>query len=373
MRDLFPHTQTNTILGVSIMRVSINTMINLIEDFCEDRSADKLDVTIGGCIGTSILNLTITTVSGYYDMSEILVIEGCQDYIEIEKERFFSHVFYGELFTSTYTKRDVHGYEDPLFPNEPRVVHNIITDKLKYSIIIVNESHLIDDYFLNIIRDVYKGKIICIVDPFDIDCEKYAGVPTVVDSMNKLSMLQAYGRKLINVETRFIDTSINSKIRDVGNISYRNIGKFGLDQYVTTDKELLQKINNKYSKIQRLQKVMIVSDDIEHHVDSKGFEHIFMNRSLGIIMSKKLVFNCLYRLKLHNSKECHYFDLSYDGFKHHQTKIVPANILVPELSKYHKYLSTVLVLSKNGASTISPRQLYSIIRNTNNLTIGYWK
>jgi hypothetical protein len=77
------------------------------------------------------------------------------------------------------------------------------------------------------------------------------------------------------------------------------------------------------------------------------------------------------QFRLYHSKETIRLDVEYDDIQHYPNehdyhiRVKPANILTPEDARYHRYLNTVLVVTKD----VPKREMYSVMKNSVNLAI----
>jgi hypothetical protein len=65
-----------------------------------------------------------------------------------------------------------------------------------------------------------------------------------------------------------------------------------------------------------------------------------------------------------------------DAASYYETIVEPASILSIDDMHHHKFNSIVLVLPEDGRTDytgITNRELYSVLRNTNDLSIGYMR
>lgn len=205
------------------MIVEIPEIIDIIDDFI---SAPYLyDLDIGGCIGTNIFKLCMEEVMAYYPFIKILIIEGCQDFIEMQNTFLGNHIFYAEAVDTNWSN-SYYGEElsTPIFMRHKPTIDVTPINFNKFGIIIINDAHLIPQIYLNTIRDNYMGKIIKIADPFDYGGELFMHSHTVIDSLSKLSQLQAYARSLFNIDTRTIDKKVICSLTKLDRMTIRSVG-----------------------------------------------------------------------------------------------------------------------------------------------------
>lgn len=352
-------------------------MIYLLEDWIQNEWSKEID--IGGCVGSGVFKLCMETASGFYKFNDIIVVEGCQDFIEMQPEFIPNHIFYAEGVATGWS---VALHEDerklPKFMRSDPSIETYARNMNEYQLMIINDAHLIPDKYMNIICTSFAGKIIRIVDPYDYHAEHYSHAHTVVDSLHKLSSLQAYARKLFNIETRAIDKNVICRVRDVGRIPIRSVGKQDKNQYVTSYKPLIDMVRNRRNdSLHKNQTVICRNDFINTYEDDVG-THIFTNHSIGTLQTNRQLINGLYKIRMHNSKHCIHCDLTMDNtnIQHYETFVEPANIISIDDMHYHKFNSIVLVLPDDACADyngLMPRELYSVLRCTNDLSIGYVK
>lgn len=365
------------------MTVEINQMINIIEDFMEREDLYSLD--IGGCIGSGIFRICINTVTHYLDFTNILVVEGCQDFVEMMKERIPNHIFYAEAISTMWDDPFVKdSYETPDFMKHDLVYTTAPLNFNRYPLMVINDAHLIDSTILQKIRDNFYGKIIMICDPLDYGGDKWLHVPYVIDSLTRLSVIQAYARSLYEIETRAIDKNIICRFKDAGTVSIRSIGKQDKNQYVTPCEDVIKLVNERRKpELKRGQKIVCKNRYINSYTGEDGCSHIFTNHSMGTLISNKQLINCMYNVKLHNSRHDIVCDLTMDinNTKHYDTYVEPANIIPIEEMRHHKFNSIVLVLPEYETigdeapkyRGLTRREFYSVLRSTTDLTIGHLK
>ena len=364
-------------IGGENMIVDISQMINIIEDFMSNEWLKELD--IGGCIGSNIFKLCMETVTGFCNFQDIMIIEGCQDFIEMQNEFIPNHIFYAEGVATGWT--NIFKEEEQQFAKfmrrEPGI-ETYVRNMNEYRLIVFNDSHLIPDKYKNMIRNTFNGKIINVVDPYDYNAEHYTHAPTLVDSINKLSVIQAYARNLFNIETRAIDKNIICRVREVGKIPVRSVGKQDKNQYVTPYKPIIEYVKSRRNDgLRKGQTVICRSDFINTYDDPIGL-HTFTNYSMGTLQTNRQAINGLYKLRLHNSKHCIHCDLTTNDINtpHYETLVEPASIISIDDMHHHKFNSIVLVLPEDGRTDytgITNRELYSVLRCTNDLSIGYMR
>lgn len=351
--------------------VSISEMIDLLECFMEDNSWHHIVVgEMAGChLFKHVTDVVIHPEIGV-PFNQTLVVEGCQDYIGLSKKVLPNHIFYAEAFGE-----DVVDGLTPYDPFKPKILNpspeyqiRINTDRLKdYELIIIRDAHLIPEYYMRAILSSFNGKIISLVDPFDINGDMYLNACTMVDTMNKVSPLQAMARSIYNVDS-YVDRKVPGTVTDK-HFSRRQIGRIDDKQYITNKLSLLDEIQYKQyiTNMRKHQKMLVISDRLHYCQDIKTNRiYPLVKNSLCELVSPRLP---LMRLKLHSFKSIIAGDISY--FEHCSPECIrvkPANILTIEESCYHRYNTSVLLSDDN----ITPRQRYSVLKNSNNVIVGHF-
>lgn len=352
--------------------LQLDQLIDELNAFIDDPTSRRF--YIGGMVGSQPFKYTIECVLSKNDFQNICVIEGCQDYIGMTKASpCNNHFYYADIITET---------KIPDFGNESSfdrgyLVWNPLKIEYKYHIdfeyigkfdyIIINDAQLIPTDVLNVFIKSYPGKMIIIFDPYESGAERFIGYPSIVDSLTKLSAINAVARSIYNVSTRSIDKSVKCSVRET-KISKRSIGKNDNNQYVVEDKWLAmdmrtKQMNQPFRKGQRL---WVTDDRIFRRMDLDGRTYTITKDSLLVIDSvptsgKKL------KLKVWNTKFVFESEVSYEPDKIvGKICVRPANVILLEQIRYHKFPNTVFIPNENTG----PRERYLILKNTNNLVVG---
>lgn len=358
--------------------ISINQMIDYIEDFINDNM--RLSTVIGGMVGSNIGRYVLDTVTDKYNIDKICIMEGCQDYMGFDKNTLTNHVFYGDIFYDMICDNPLNKDYDPftinLYPNKMVYDTCINIEMLnKYDMLIINDTHLIPEfYYLSIINN-FRGKIISIVDPFDIDGERFMSVYTVTDSLCKLSSMVTLARATYNVDTRFIDKHAKGYIHE-NNISIRSIGKIDDNQYITNNNDICSIVRSKQlqSKFRKNQKLLVTSNRVNTRTDNKTMKCISLPRNSIITIQSTALMNSLYmKFRLYSSKTIiNDISVSYiaESDSINSIQVKPANILCLNESHFHRYKHTVLVIDD---MPVTQREKYSILKNSLDLTVSHIK
>lgn len=364
--------------------IESNEMIDLLDDFLSDnnsmiKSSTASKLVIGGMIGTNLMNDALNSALAYYSLNDILFIQGCQDYIDLLNEKncqvYNQYIYYAELFTEVMIDSIVQ--HDPFKPrilNPTNEYKKIINTQIlqNYSVIIINDTHLIPDAYLDTICQNFIGKIICIVDPFDVYGESYSNVPTVVDSFNKITPVNALARETYGIETRIINKKAKGVI-STAKLGIRSIGKIDNKQYITKDPEIIDMVRHKQLRvpIRKNHKVFVTGNALYESLNSNSvMKHNVVTKN-SMVLVDTVQTKPLMKLRIYSSSRTFYGDLVYidEPFVRHQCNILckPANILSVDESVFHRYKHTVLVSTDGSHFTL--RERYSILKNSMNITI----
>ena len=348
--------------------IEISQMDDLLESFFNDDKS--MNIVVGGMAGTDIFRQVMDTATTVSIFEKILVIEGCQDYIGLAKTKLNNHVYYADIFTDMLVDSIT-----PYDPFKPKIMnprpeyHRQINMSMIscYEAIVIKDAHLIPKDFINAITMNFYGKICIIVDPFDIYGEMFQGIPTVVDSLNKLSPMLAMARSTYDVETRAIDRSVKGTITE-SKLSKRSIGKIDDKQYITNDPYLCDMVRHKQlqSAFRKNQKLLVTSDRLNTNIIDSIRGTTLTRNSLCVIESPNS--RPLMKLRLYSSKIICGMDVSYlENPPDSYMRVKPANIMDIDESAYHRYNTSVLVCPEQ----ITQRQKYSILKNSNNVIVGH--
>lgn len=350
------------------MVIEINEMIDVIDDFCRN---DKHSIVVGGIAGTEIERYTLESVTGVTSWDKVLVLQCCQDYMGLMKEQLPNVIFYGDLFYDEMV--------DPLIPHNPwrptifnmdaEYVTKIRADRIaNYEFIVVLNAHLIyDDRWREMIEDNFSGKIIYIVDP--LEGRVSSSVPTITDTLMKVSPMIALARAAVRIDTRSVDRKAPGTLNEVSKMSKRSIGKIDDKQYVTNDHQLLFEIREKQtqSSVRKNQRVLIGHNPIISNTNSNGLITLIPGSMLVV---KNPNSRPLMTHRVYNSKTEFYMDISYlsDVLLPKSTvPVVAANIITTNEMKFHRFNHTVMCMGDD--SYLYPADKYILFKNSNNVTI----
>ena len=353
--------------------LQLHEMIDLLDDFVED--VQKRRFYIGGIVGTQAFKIAVECVMAHTEFQNICVVEGCQDYIGMTKTSpCNNHFFYADLIEET--KIPDHGYASGF--NHGYLVWNPLKIEYKHHVdlscvgkfdyLIINDAHLIPPEVLVVFGNSYPGKMILISDPFEAGAERFIQYPGIVDTLTKVSPITALARKVFNFSSRSLDKSVPCSLKEA-KIQPRSVGKFGNTVYVTDSDAIAnfgwaKQYNSSFRKGQRL---WVTDTRILRKHDLDGRPFTITKDTLLVIESvptstKKL------RLKIWNTKFVFDSEVTYKKDKQEigVINVRPANIILVNEMRYHKYPNTALVSEK----PLEPRQTYLVLKNSKNLTIG---
>lgn len=343
----------------------IDQMIMLLDDFMYN---DDLELTVGGMVGTDIFKYVIEAANATYKFDRILIIDGCQDGLGIIKKPISNYIYYMSLFSNKII--DPPTTYNPWLPRllNPEIQTKLVFNEdmlLHYSIIIINNAELIPIDYINMIRHKSHTKLVIITDPFGINGEYYASRPTIVDSLHKVSLVEAYTRIMYNVESRGIDKKVPGKIVENKKPSKRSIGRIDNTQYITNDKSLCEIIQEKQlkNKFRKNQSLMINDDKVISIMTDNGISTIGRNSMCTISSASQ---DNHVQLRPLYSKDIFSGYVSYDKSSLSLIKVSPANILMTNDARYHHYKNSHIIISDN----LDIREQYTLFKNSINITIS---
>lgn len=352
--------------------LQLHEMIDLVEDFISDPIQRTFH--IGAMAGTQAFKIVINCVLSKSEFQNICVVEGCQDYYEMTKPSpCGNHFFYADLIKETkipdfgYSSGFDHGY---LIWNPMKIEYKHEVDISyvgKFDYMIINDAHLISEDILGIIRKYFQGKLILIFDPFEAGAEAFVVHPCIMDSLERSSAITAYARSMLGVSTRGIDRSVRCSVKDQ-KIQRRSIGKNDGSQYVTDSKALAIEIWGKQtsSPFRKGQRLWVTDKRILRIREPNGRIHTITKDSLLTIASVPINTKKL-KLRLWNSNFVFESEVSYeDQPLIGKIMVRPANIIMKDEIRYHRYTSMTLVANNN----LTPRERYLLAKNTHNLVVG---
>lgn len=358
------------------MIVELNEMIDYIEEFLEN---DYQATCVGGIVGTPIEKIVLETITAKIPWHKVLVIQGCQDYTGLMKKRLTNVLFWGDVIIEENVEplREKSPWMPEIFSPQPEFTKKVDASILvNYDIIVILNAHLIPMTYRYDISMNFAGKVVYIIDPFETDYsveeDRDERTPVIVDSLNKLSPLQAMARAAVGFDTRAIDTKVRGTLTELNRINRRSIGKMDDKQYVTNDWDLYVEIQNKQknSPFRKNQKVIIEDDIIDIMMDDNGLRKATLTRNSMLVIDNPNS-NPLMKLRLYNSKIIYSADITYDFDNHGPLKrrgilnVRPANILRLHDVKYHRFNHIVFIMNDR----LAPSFKYTLLKNSNNVTI----
>ena len=353
--------------------IELNEMTDLLERFFHDTSHRML--MIGGIVGTHLLSHVLNAATEIYPFERILTLEGCADYCYIPK-RFipnyipYSYIFY-DMYVPTVDHEEVfpvHFYQEKI-PCVKMIHHSMYQ---KYPIVIINNAHLIDIEMIQQLVETCRWKIVLIGDPFDIGGEEFMQVPCVVSCLEKQSPIVGMARKLWDISTYAIDKRAPGNVTH-GKVTRKGIGKLDGRMYISNDMEIVQSANQQ-QRMQTFRKglrFLVTDDRLSIALDDTKQQHVITKNMMLIMNRANLNSPIPQQFRLYHSKQIIRLDIEYDTTQHYlnerdyHIQVKPANVLTPNDAKYHRYLNTVLVITKE----LSKREMYSVMKNSVNLAI----
>lgn len=377
---------------MKLMIYELNQMIDYLDNFFE--SSHRVTM-VGGIVGTPIEKFVLDAALKTTPFSKILVLNGCQDYIGFMKDCPDNVMFYADILVSdiidSYIPVDV--WKPSVYAPTTEYTRRLNMDLLSYyDIIVVFNAHIVPKDVIDSLNKNFGGKIVYVVDPLEAtpvtgivdNVYKHTGfnVPTIVDSLTKLSPIMAMARNVFGFETRAIDRRIDGTVTQVSKINKRVIGRIDNCQYITNDYQLFddieqKQINSTFRKNQKL----IVSTGIDVFTTSttSGEKVSLVDGSMLVVSNPNT--RPMMQMRIYNSRMICGVDVKYAPYIDNLYKttplsvrpqgvidVKPGNIMGVHHTGVisHRFNKVVLILN-DKLDNLSSK--YSILKNTNNLIV----
>lgn len=349
------------------MEVSISQMIEMIEDHFDGGWYSPKALTVGGVAGTSLFKHAINACLKTIPLEQILVVDGCQDYIGLLRKPISNYVYYMELFRAIEIPNILRMVEpgtkhlvEPLPGYQIQIADYMI---MNFKALIIQNAQLLPMHYLSSLIDCFCGKVLCLVDPLDINGERFSTVPTLYDSLTKQTKTISLARSMYGIETRSIDRRVRCDFKKV-KMNRRGIGKIDDKQYVTNSAHVLKTVREKQLQAQfrRNQKFLVAQKHIGFLKDQNDMAKVIGPDTMLSIMTAS---KPLMKLRIHSSTSQVYSTLSYME-NTVGLYVKPANIVSIEEAVKHRFNNIVVVL---GDEPMTTRQWYSLLKIGNNISI----
>lgn len=353
--------------------IELNEMIDLINKFFHEYSHKTL--TIGGIVGSHPLSHILDIATGIVPFEKILIIDGCMDFTLLSKRYIPNYVPYQSLLMDRY----VQSIEDPIpfkvslwkerIPTVKTIDHQRIR---QFEIVLINNAHLIEPDYLNMIIEACRWKCVVIVDPFDIGGEQFLYATTIVDCLEKQSPIVGMARHLYGISTRAIDKNAPGNV-STGRLTRRGIGKSDGRMYISNDLNLVNDVQDQMRKLpfRRGQKVLVTDTRIHNVIDESLHMSRVVTKNMLLNIHRATSSNNPQQLRFYHSKRVFRTYIEYDHIPHfpneddYHVQVKPANILSPNDARYHRYGNVIFI----PVGEVSKRMMYSIMKNSINLAI----
>ena len=363
--------------------IELAEMIDYIEDFFYYNNMSK-SIHVGGMVGTPIMDYALNSASSWYTMDKILIVDGCQDAVlrKDVKEKLVNLKFWADIFMDNMTSK-LNAFNQMGILNQGVAVPvnqyadwtMILNENafLGYQCLIVNNAHLIPPKAIDILNTTFPGKMIFIVDPFEIGYESTGYIPTIVDSLNKLPKSVSFARSMFDVDTRYVNMKAKNPISKMDKIRLRSIGKLDSNQYVTDNIDIASLVWEKQMEVpfNKGHKLWVMSRNI-NNMTTSDYQHELISlpacAQLTITsVSKK---HNLFKVQPHMSNIELPIEISYDDLSERKSTLYvrPANIIMLHDVKYHFYQNIVYIPSDNEHT--SRRGVYTLLKHCNNVIVA---
>ena len=371
------------------MIIDLHTALESVESYFTN---DRATYTMLGCMcGTQLFKHIFDLSLGYFAFGDILLIEGCQDFMGMSEPSPSNNHFH---YSSLLSKKPVHSLFNEvcdLFSFKILNNGNPVSEYKfdfniqfinRFNLVIVCDAHLIPQTYLAELMKYVSSKLIILVDPFTIFGKAFVDVPTVVNSTCECDELTALARDVYNVETPFIKSG--QKMLNVLDIAPpKTTNRFIGNQYVTNDPPyyelMLDKLNG--VGIKKDFKYIVPNNqlmfyDLEKIDDSMKQESISVNQNslINIVKMDGSLGTTLFTCNLNKYKRTFRAQIELLGKQKPFTmdtstlKVIPGSLLTIEQAAYHKFDKLTFVQSGYGHK-LSKQELYTLMNMTEHLTI----
>lgn len=373
---------------MKLMIYELNQMIDYLDNFFE--SSHRVTM-VGGIVGTPIEKFVLDAALKTTPFSKILVLNGCQDYIGFMKERLDNVLFYADILVSeiidSYIPVDV--WKPSMYAPTTEYTRRLNMDLLSYyDIIVVFNAHIVPNDVIGSLNKNFGGKIVYVVDPLETTSisgivdnvyrHTRFNVPTIVDSLTKLSPIMAMARNVFGFETRAIDRKIDGTVTQVSKINKRVIGRIDNCQYITNDFKLFKDVQCKQinSGLRRNQKLIVSNGtDVFTTTTTSGEKVSLVNGSMLVVSNPNT--RPLMQMRIYNSRMVCGIDVDISHLYENPPlaicpqgviDVTPGNIMDVYQTTVisHRFNKVVLILD-GKLDNLSAK--YSILKNTNNLIV----
>ena len=359
--------------------VEVDVMLNALIDFFNNNDTH---ITVGGICGSPLLRTVLDATTAYTSFDKVLIADGCPDIVYMKKPEhaMVNHIYYRNLMVDK-TDSDVFTF-DPFSLKRPTVnrpaLRYLNDAYLKmYDVIVLHNAHLMDHIFRDAILQYFHGKVVVVVDPFDIHGEVFVDTPTIIRSFHKLPTIIGAARHMWGVETDMLNKSAKGGVYH-GKIRRNSIGALGNQMYVTNDTVLIDIIRSKQTMnpIRKNQKFVITDKRIMMGLDDNNLSHHLSEGDI-VIAGQQNDANTRQPFRIFKSNTWVYLTLKRDvtetnvfainGCDVHQIRAMPANIIDVDTAALHRFNHTIFV--QTDAFILTNRMMYSLMKNSVTLTV----
>lgn len=366
------------------MVIELHTALEAVETYFNDDT--KEHVILGGMAGTQLFKHVFDLSLGYFRFNEILLIEGCQDYIGMsDPSPYNNHFFFAELLYKQPTHSLFNNFNDPFSWNilnngNPIMEYHTSMNMERinrFKLVIVTDAHLIPAEYIKELRNYVSGKLIELVDPFTIFGARYTQVPTVINTNASCDQLTALARKVYNVETDFIEPSQHKSLEVSHQNASRTMSKNSDGQYCTTSMGYLEYMQEKQLKMgfRKGHKVMVDGPNImTYKMDNTEDTITICNHSLMTIEAVPGTLHSTFGCKLWRFKDNFHAHLVFNtnrsllDLDNTLIRVKPAGVLSLMDASYHKFNKLTYVHTISSPELSNPEK-YTLLTATEHLVI----
>lgn len=368
------------------MVIDLHTALEAVESYFNDDTKDN--VTLGGMAGVQLFKHIFDLSLGYFRFNDILLIEGCQDYIGMSKPSpVNNHLFYASLMNKLPSPSLFNTVDRPFSFNilnngNPVTEYHCKMDIQRingFKLIIVCDAHLIPPKYLNELKRYVSGKLIMLVDPFTVYGLAYTQVPTVVYSCFECDSLTAMARNIYGVDTDRVKQGKMFEV--VKGVGPKTMTKLSNVQYATNDRSYLEDMQDKQISmgLKKGYRVMVTGNQVMTYKLDKPIEEItdevtICENSL-ITIDRQRAFTTSTQGCILNSYPSSFsaplqYETDTNPFIIDNTivKVKPANILDVNSIGYHRF-DKLIFINSLCSRKLTNAELYTLMTSTKYLAV----
>lgn len=374
------------------MVIELHQALEAAESYFSDDT--RKPFIIGSMAGVKLFKHLFDLGLGSYNFNEMLLIEGCQDYIGMsDPSPVNNHYFWADLIKIIPAQKN-NLFSFNVDPFEFRVLNhgNPVTEYTyeldfqtinTFRLVYVCDAHLIPQRFLDQLMKFTQGKLILLVDPFTIYGMKYTMVPTVIRALGECDSTTALARSIFGVETDYVTSKNVTSVHSMRQSPPKTLSKCNDIPMCSNDIAYIQYMQDKQTAVGIKRNQRIIVDGNQHifrryKADNKTDTVTITNHSLLVTEGVPGLIHSTSSCKLWKHKNSFYLHFKYQDDYYNKTsfgdlddptilKVRPGCVMTLDDIAHHKFEKLIFVQSR--LNTLSNVQKYTLLTSTEHLTI----